>query len=64
MIEVAKFDKSVISDLFCSSIFTNSNYNASKFYLKKAQRGKGYSKKMLQFVIEQAKDYGKQNALV
>ena len=31
----------------------------SKFYLKKVQRGKGYSKKMLPFVIEQAKSYGK-----
>lgn len=30
----------------------------SKFYLQKAQRGKGYSKLMLQFVIEHAKQYG------
>ena len=30
----------------------------SKFYLQKAQRGKGYSKLMLQFVIEHAKKYG------
>lgn len=30
----------------------------SKFYLQKAQRGKGYAKLMLQFVIAHAKNYG------
>lgn len=49
---------------FLAFYFRENELYLSKFYVHKKYRGNGYSRKMLQFIIEQAKSSGKDSIVL